>query len=201
MNLNIPVDKQSAEYQRNLIKSARTNLWVAVAFTVLNVGMLLTGSSRYFLFSMTMPYYLTFFGYLFDYFTVGTYTLTGLTLAVVPVIAMALCAYMSKRSNRWLLGAAVVFALDTAAMLGLMLWSGDAGSMLLDIVFHGWVMICLIRGIQADGRLRALEARAVQMEYAPAQADCGGDQPIWPEDIREASPEAEEPPVDTDCPV
>ena len=153
MNLNIPVDKQSPAYQQNLVKTARSNLWVAVAFTVLNVGMLLVGSGRYFLFSMTIPYYLTYFGHVFDYFMVGTYTLTGLTMAMVPVIVLALCTYMSQRSNRWLAGGVIVFALDTAAMLALMLWSGDVGAMLVDILFHGWVMICLVRGLNAAKRL------------------------------------------------
>lgn len=201
MNLNVPADKQSAEYQKTLVKTARTNLWVALAFTVLNVVMILTGSNQYFLFSMTLPYYLTFFGYVFDYLTVGTYTLTGLTLAVVPVLALALCAYMSKRSSRWLVGSTVVFGLDTVAMLALLLWSGDVGAMVVDIIFHGWVLFCLVRGIRADGRLKELEALARRMEEEAAQMNEYRGYPVWPGDEEYEAEDFEEIPADTDCPV
>ena len=149
MNLNTPVDKNTPEYRKNLVKFARTTLLVAVLFTVLNVVLLLIGSNRYFLYSATIPYYLTFFGYVFDHFTFSTYTLTGLTLAAVPVIALGLCWFMSKTDHRWLTGAAVVFGMDTAAMVGLMVWTGEVSSSVLDIVFHVWVLISLIQGVKA----------------------------------------------------
>ena len=164
MNINSPVDKQSPEYQKNLVKSARTTLLVAVLFTVLNVVLLIIGSNRYFLYSATIPYYLTFFGYVFDHMMVGTYTLTGLSMAVVPIAALALCWFMSKKDDRWLTAATVVFGLDTAAMLGLLLWAGDLSGSLLDIVFHGWVLICLIRGVKACKWLRNVPAEPVMNE-------------------------------------
>lgn len=164
MDLNIPVDKSSAAYRQNLVKSARSTLLVAVLFTVLNVVLLLIGSNRYFLYSATIPYYLTFFGYMFDHFTVGTYTLTGLTMAVVPIIALALCYFLSKRDSRWLTGATVVFGLDTAAMAAMLLWSGDVGASLLDIIFHGWVLYSLIRGVKAAGGLKNTPVSESPME-------------------------------------
>ena len=134
MDLNVPVDKQSPVYHQNLVKSARSTLLIAVAFTVLNIVLLLIGSNRYFLYSATIPYYLTFFGYMFDNFMVGTYTLTGLTMAVVPVAVLALSWYLSKQNHRWLMAATVVFVLDTAAMVAMLVWTGDIGASVLDIV-------------------------------------------------------------------
>ena len=189
MNLNVPVDKQSAVYQQNQLRSARTTLLIATLFTVLNVVLLLIGSNRYFLYSATIPYYLTFFGYSFDYFRVGTYTLTGLSLAAVPVAAMGLCWFMSKKDSRWLKGAAAVFGLDAAALVALMLWTGDLSGSLLDIVFHAWVLISLIQGIKAADRLKVLEARADEMPQTPESAEEPVDSEFSEE---EPAPEPEE---------
>ena len=54
MNLNIPVDKQSAAYQQNQLKSARTTLMIAVLFTVLNVVLLLVAATA--IFSTVPPF-------------------------------------------------------------------------------------------------------------------------------------------------
>lgn len=180
MNLNTPVDKQSPVYQQNLIKSARSTLVIAVLFTALNIILLLTGSNNYFLYSATIPYYLTFFGYLFDYFTLGTYTLTGLTIAAVPVAALSISWYLSKKDSRWLTAATVIFALDTAAMVALIVWSGDAASMVIDIIFHAWVLICLIRGVKAAAWLKSAPIPEPIFEAAatdPDAAEQTGEEP------------------------
>lgn len=187
IDLNTPVDKQSAAYQHNLLKSARTNLLVAVLFTALNVVMLLTGSNRYFLFSTTIPYYLTFFGYMFDHFMVSTYTLTGLTMAVVPVAVWLLCWYLSKKDSRWLMAATVLFGVDTLAMALLVLWSGDVSASLLEILFHVWVMICLVRGVRAAGKLKSCPSHEEPIMETP--------------DSEEELSETENTVVDTDCTV
>lgn len=198
MTLNMPENKQSAVYQQNQINRARSNLLVVVVFTVLNVVLLLIGSNRYFLFSATIPYYLTFFGYMFDYYTVGTYTLTGLTMAVLPVAAMALCWFMSKKDSRWLKGAVAVFGLDTAAMVALLIWSGDASGVIIDIVFHGWVLYSLVCGVKADSRLKAIEAQKAAMPEEPDSEENSEEIPTEPE-VEPLETESEA--VDTDCPV
>lgn len=180
---NVTVDKKSNVYRQNLLKAARTNLLVAVLFTVLNVVMLLARTNRYFLFSMTLPYWLTFFGYTFDYFQVGTYTYTGLTLAALPVVAAALCWFMSKKRHLWLWGGTIVFGLDTVAMLAMIIWSGDFASMIIDIVFHGWVLYTLIHGLVAVYGLRK-----------PVLVECGDD----PVESAEEVIEMETPEIDTD---
>ena len=204
MTLNMPVDKQSAVYQQSLVKSARSTLLTAVLFTMLNIVLLLVGSNRYFLFSATIPYYLTFFGYMFDYFTVGTYTLTGLTMALIPLAALGFCWYCSKADSRWLKVAAVLFGVDVLAMLGLMLWSGDMSSSLLDIVFHGWVEICLIRGIKADNRLKVMEgAKATQLEI-PVEEEMAVEEELQAAEVEAVESQTAEEEVvetDTDCPV
>lgn len=183
---NVTVDKKSNVYRQNLVKAARTNLLVAVLFTVLNVVMLLARTNRYFLFSMTLPYWLTFFGYTFDFFQVGTYTYTGLVLAAVPLLAAALCWFMSKKRHLWLWGGTIVFGLDTLAMLGMIIWSGDVASMIIDIVFHGWVLYTLIHGLVAVHALR----KNVPLE-------CWDNPPDTPQEVVKT----ENPVIDMDCSV
>ena len=166
------VDKTSAAYQLKIIRSARYNLAVAVVFTVLNLVMLLVGSDSYFLFSSTISYYLTYFGYLFDLFTVSTYTLTGLMLGAIPLLAYGVFWLLSLKNDRWLLPAAVLFAVDTLALVGLILVTGDILGMILQIVFHGWVMFSLIRGVIAGVRLRKLPTEPEQsLEDLPAEPE------------------------------
>ena len=49
------VDRNSPEYQENLIRTGRTALIGVVILTVLNLVLLLTDSDRYLLFSISVP--------------------------------------------------------------------------------------------------------------------------------------------------
>lgn len=176
-NVHMGVDKKSAAYQKNLIRTARYNLVVVMAFTVLNLVMLLAGSGRYFLFSSTICYYLPFFGYMFDLYTVSTYTLTGLVLGLVPLAAYLLFWLLSLKNDRWLIPATALFALDTLALVGIVLMTGNIIGMILPAIVYAWVIITLVRAVLAGERLRKLPAvipeELVEAEEAPAEeADC-----------------------------
>ena len=60
------VDRNSPEYQENLIRTGRTALIGVVILTVLNLVLLLTDSDRYLLFSISVPYFLTVLGQIMD---------------------------------------------------------------------------------------------------------------------------------------
>lgn len=152
------MDKQSPQYQENLVKTARYNLLVLIIFTVLNLVMILVQSDTYFLFSATIPYYLTFFGYMFDHYTVGTYALTGMVLAVPLVLAYVACWLLCKRDSRWYTVALVLFAVDCLALLGLLIMTGNFGGALFDILIHGWIMVSLVKAISAAKKLQAMES-------------------------------------------
>lgn len=158
-NGSMTVDKTSAAYQKNLIRTARYNLLVVMVFTVLNLVMLLVGSGRYFLFSSTICYYLPFFGYMFDLYTVSTYTLTGLVLGLVPLAGYLLFWLLSLKNDRWLIPATALFALDTLALVGVIFLNGSIIGMILPIIVYAWVMITLVRAILAGARLRKLPAQ------------------------------------------
>lgn len=160
MNNNNPaVDKNSREYQENLIKTCRSNLLLVVVFTVVNLAMLLGGSDSYWLFSASIPYYAVAFGMEFDALTAGTYTATALVIAAAIVVAYLLAWLLSKKRSGWLTVALVLFCLDCVCLVGLMVWL-QVGLMdcLLDMLFHAWVVLYLVRGVMAARKLKNMPA-------------------------------------------
>ena len=148
-------NKNTRDYQENLYKSARYNLLAVLAFTVINIVWILVGSGSYLFFSANIPYYLTAYGYVFDGYTPGTYTLTGLVMALPFLAAYLVCWLLSKKRSGWLVGALVLFSVDTAAMAGLVLLSGyGLVSWIVEIILHVWIVVSLARGVAAAAKLR-----------------------------------------------
>ena len=142
-------------------RTAQVDLLILVGMTLLNVVLLLTGSSTYFLFSGAVPYYLVFFGMLFC----GTYPemqsdpeLLGMVifpsnaivwflLAALLILAVYVVLFLlSRKQYHFLTAALVLFALDTAAMLYL---GGISIDNAIDLLFHAWMLYSLFAGIRA----------------------------------------------------
>ncbi len=161
-----PLSPQAALLQR--YNSARNNLLLVVAFSLVNMVMIIAGSSSYFLFSASVPYYLTFFGMLYtgklpaDYYVGATdfepfptsFLTTMAVISVVIVGIYALCWFMSKKHGfGWLIFSLISFAIDTIFMFVIV---GVSADMILDIVFHIWVLISLCSGVAAAVKLNKL---------------------------------------------
>ena len=148
---------------------ARTNLLLVVAFTVLNVVLLVTNSNSYFLWSAYVPFMLAdmgmFYGGMYpdevytgdlagmDFLGEG-YFITMLATACMIVLIYLLCWIFSKKNKvGWMIFALALFGIDTVLLL---LMNGINTSMLFDIVFHGWVVISLFLGISAGNKLKNL---------------------------------------------
>ena len=88
------VDKNSREYLTQKRNSGRSTLLTILIFTVINIVMLVVQADYYFLFSASVPYYLTLFGMIFDKFVVGTYTTSALVIAAVilGLFLLLICA-------------------------------------------------------------------------------------------------------------
>lgn len=159
-NYNVK-DKNTRGYQENLYQSSRYNLVVVLIFTAVNLFSLVTGGNSYWLFSASIPYYLTAFGMLFDAIpgsletTIGTYTITALVIAVAILAVYLICWIFSKKRVGFLIAALVLFAVDTLGMLGMMFIFGTGiADWLMDILFHAWVIISLSRGLAAHNKLK-----------------------------------------------
>ncbi|MBQ9131721.1 MAG: hypothetical protein IJX62_04550 [Clostridia bacterium] len=162
---NRSLTEQSLKQKYN---SARLNLLLVVLFSAINLLLLVTKSNTYFLFSASVPYLLTDLGmflcgmYPADYYTgdlAGFQTLPSvvfyvmLAIAVIILLLYLVSYLLSKKSVGWLSFSLVFFCLDT---VGMFLYFGIALDMIIDIVFHVWVIVILVQGIRAHYQLKNL---------------------------------------------
>lgn len=171
--------KLASRYQ-----SARTNLLIAVAFTVLNAILLASGGDSYFLFSIFVPYYVVLMGMLlcgkfpaefygedmegFEFFGNGL-LIAAIVIAVLMLALYVLCFVMSSRwRGGWLIAALVLMIVDTL----LMLWLGgfDADTV-TDLIFHLWVVVYLAMGVHACYKLRTLPPEPIEQSVEPEVFD------------------------------
>ena len=82
--------KGTTAYMQWQYNVSRGNLLLAIAFTVINLGMLLADSDSYFLFSIAVPYWGALLGDIFGYGDLMV------TVAVVLMVVYILCFFLSK---------------------------------------------------------------------------------------------------------
>lgn len=163
------------QIQENKFTSARTNLLIVLVFTVVNILLLVTKSDTYFLFSAFVPYLLAVLGmemcgmFPDEYYGGDTsgymflsegFLYVMLAIAAVVLALYLLCWIFSKKGKAgWMIFALVLFALDTV----LLLINGISMDMILDYVFHAWVLYSLFTGITAAKKLKNLPEDPVEV--------------------------------------
>ena len=150
----------------------RYAILLIVAFTVINLLMLVSQTFAYFLFSANLPYLLVDFGMYFG----GAYTnvdpalyeqgfgalgmgfFYGMLAATVALLATYFVCWLcsSERCGRCLVTALVLFAIDTVVMLASLLISEFNAAFVIDLACHAILLFLLVDGIRADRQLRAL---------------------------------------------
>jgi len=159
---------QRAFYEQKY-RTSRMNLLLVVAFTAINLILLVTNSNSYFLFSAFIPYFIASIGMLLcgrfpeEYYEDGFADMTflgGSVFAVILIIAFVITLlYLltwfmsSKNRSAWLIVSLVLFSLDT---LGMLFIGGISVDSILDVLFHAWVIYYLIIGINAAKKLKEL---------------------------------------------
>ena len=154
---------------RNKYQSARSNIMLVIVFTLLNIILLVTNSNTYFLFSAAIPYLVADLGmylcgkypeeYYLGEFAEMEFLGDGFLVATLVVAAVILVLYLlswifsKKLRVGWMIFALVFFAADTAGML---LLSDISSDMIVDILFHGWVIVSLVSGIVSYFKLKKL---------------------------------------------
>ncbi len=154
------------EELENKYKSSLSNLLLVIAFTVINIVLLVTNSNTYFLFSAFLPYFAVDYGkYLCGMYPQEYYEGdeiffdSSFFVAMIAVAAVMLLLYLiswifaKKKKVGWLIFALVVFVADTVAMFVLTEIGAES---LVDIVFHGWVIVSLIMGVNAFNKMKKL---------------------------------------------
>ncbi len=162
--------------------TARHNLLLVIAFSVVNIVLLLTNADLYFLFSAYIPYYVVVIGMLLcgklpdDYYDAPKEELyllpdgflIAMVVAAVVIIALYLLCWLFSNKNRvgWMIVALVLFAVDTAAMF---LLNGISSDSLFDILFHAYVLYYLIVGVISYFKLKKLSVETtVAVNYEAA---------------------------------
>ena len=137
--------------------STRNSLLLVLLFSAINLALLLVGSDTYFLFSASIPYYLTAFGMGMDLGLgadgIGTYTLITLGISVAMLLLYLVCWLQSRRHPRSMAVALVAFLLDTLVLLWLCLRMDLLVESIPDLLFHTWVILELVRFLSANHKL------------------------------------------------
>lgn len=163
---NIQTSRQDLEAKYN---NSRINLLLVVAFTAINIILLVTKSDSYFLFSAYIPYALVTLGMLIcgmfpqefyvnefdgmEFFDTSVFAVF-LVIAIIIVALYLISWFLSRKNKRgWLIFALILFTVDT---LGMFAFQGLALDSIIDIVFHVWVIVSLCQGISASGKLKKM---------------------------------------------
>lgn len=166
--------------------TARSNLLLVVAFTAINLVLQVIESDMYFVFSASIPLFLTVVGgelaILME--TEAPY-ITSIVAAVAIIGIYLLCYFLSKKARGWMIGALVLFSLDSLFLL--LNFSADA---VIDLLFHAWVLYYLILGVVNGGKVAEQSELPVQASVETAGEPQPAPQPIM----------VNGEPVDTDTP-
>lgn len=147
-------------------KSARSNLLLMLAFTLVNIVLAFVKSDTMFLFSATVPYMTAVAGaYSEDSIFLGIWV----CITVIIMVLYFLCWLLSKRHYGWMVGALVLFVIDTLVMAGVYLTAQDFSG-ILDVVFHVWILYYLIIGVK-NGRKLDGYAKEEQGEFFETTED------------------------------
>lgn len=128
--------------------TARSNLLLVVAFTTINLVLTVLESDMYFLFSAAVPLFITALGA-----EIATLLSTEVPyiISIVAAVAMIgiylICYFLSKNKRGWMIAALVLFALDCGFLL-----LNISVDVIVDLLFHAWVMYYLIVGVKNGGK-------------------------------------------------
>ena len=142
----------------NKYVSARKNILIVMAFSVVNIILMVLNANMYFLFSAIMPLVFYMFGSSFsEQSNSSIFLIIGIVLAVVVIGLYALGFFLSKKNFNWMTFSAIFFALDIAFLAFYIYICGGMlviTDFLLDILFHILVMISLVSGVVNASKLK-----------------------------------------------
>lgn len=143
--------------------TARSNLILMLAFTLINVILLVVESDVMLLFSATVPYFVVAIGVGSEISSI----LTGcIVVAAIIMLIYLLCWFFSKKHYGWIVVALVLFILDSIAMCALYIFTQDFSG-ILDVVFHVWILYYLIIGVKYGSQLKKLPEEEITTQDFP----------------------------------
>ena len=150
-DLNVTCLECGKEFTAELIETSEdkynkavTNLWIAVGLSIVNLVLILAGSSWNFAFSLWGSEMLCEFGSI------------GVVFAVLLLIVYGVLAFLSKSNKATFIAAFVLVCLDTliGGLLYIIALMGDNGaemivSAIIGFIFHGWLLWEMGKGLAA----------------------------------------------------
>ncbi len=124
---------------RTAYDNARSNLLIAIIFTIINVAFIFMETDTMFLFSSTIPYYFALLGWYWE-------SIIELGIGIVIIVLLLGLWLISKKYVVGLVLATIYFVIDTIFMLWVYDFQFDA-SILIDILFHVWIIFYLVGGL------------------------------------------------------
>lgn len=213
INPTVPVDESAmlrAKYQTRL-SNARFNIIAIVALTVLNIVMSVTGWGTYFLFSASVPYYLTSYmaaltgnlpeeiyadpanGWEGFEFLPNALFVFAIVVSVIILLLYALCFFFSKKHYGWFIVTAVMFSIDTLGLFGAFYLFGFDISDILDVAIHIWALVSFILAAISGAKLKRLPSDTARVsqteEYVPA-TEIAPETPTAPETVSASTSDA-----------
>ncbi len=145
--------KGTRAYDQRRYFTCRSNLLVMTVFTLANLILVALDVDFSLSFSAILPLFLCSFGKELAAKT-GAAALfpLAIVLAALLILLFFLCWLFSAKRYGWLIPALVFYAADTVLLLS-MITPERLLTMIIEIVFHAWVLYYLIAGIIAGRRL------------------------------------------------
>ena len=147
-------------------KNCRANLLMVVLFTVFNL-VTYPFVSFYFPFAATIPCYEMHLTFQENPEVAFEGLLIPIVIGIILTVPYLLCWIFSKKRVGWMVAALVFFSLDCLLLLAMY----DLTSVIVDILFHAWVMFYLITGVKHGFKLKKMPEDEPLPEFGAAEGE------------------------------
>ncbi len=164
-----PRDEVEMKYKRS-----RYNLLLVAIVSIVNLFSL-AFSQSYFLFSARLPALFVELALPMSENEVvePSAFIFPIIIGIILTVPYLLCFFFSKKRPGWMIPALVFFAIDCLFIIFLALF--DVTAVIVDILFHGWVMFYLITGVINGFKLKKMPEDEPLPEFGTVGAE--GDAP------------------------
>ena len=139
-------------------RGARNNLMLLIVFTAINLLMPLLGIDRQYFFSASFPTTVYWLGdAIGEDLGMPALRIGAMGIALGCVGLYLLCWLLAKKRRGFMTAALALFGVDCLSLAGEFVIFELHSSMILNVLFHLWVLWGLIQGVRASMELKKLE--------------------------------------------
>lgn len=125
------------------LKNAQTSLLIMILLTIFNIIGMFFGTGLYVPYSAILPSVFAFFAIEYQQFVF-------LFLILIVIGFYVAAAWIAREKPIWYGGAFALYVIDTIVMfLWFLYFTNFNITTMLDIIFHGWILVSLFKGTLA----------------------------------------------------